>query len=115
MVIDVLLIRELKVCKTSSEKGENKINRILYTDGLITLLTLVFGSASSNAQVRVDVRLQFGEPVRTFNPYYTDLAAFYNMPYDAIYEMHFARYSGSGRSYSTSGHIHNTVCGIPIV
>lgn len=66
------------------------MNRILYTAGLITLLTLVFGSASSNAQVRVDVRLQFGEPVRTFDPYFTDLAAFYNMPYDAINEMHFA-------------------------
>ena len=51
---------------------------------------LVFGTTPSNAQVRIDLSLQFGTPDRTFNRYYTDLAANYNMPYDAIYEMHFA-------------------------
>jgi hypothetical protein len=62
----------------------------IYTSGLILLVLLTAGIVSSNAQVRIGLHLQFGEPVRVLNPYYTDLAANYNVPYDAIYEMHYA-------------------------
>jgi hypothetical protein len=61
------------------------MKRIFYTTGLMTLLLFVFATTFSNAQPRVDFRLQIGQekhPVRYFDDRY--------IPNDAMREMRYA-------------------------